>query len=53
MPVVQVRNWSDVTPAFLRREWDEVQRREYDMARAYFPFWLHALGGYSRERGAS
>ena len=24
---------------------DEVQRREYDMARAYFPFWLHALGG--------
>ena len=45
LPVVQVRNWSSVTPARLRRIWQDVQGHEFNLAAAYFPRWLHAILG--------
>ena len=45
LPVVQVRDWKEVTPAYLRRVWADMQTREYDLAKAYFPHWLGTLIG--------
>ena len=47
LPVVRVRNWSHVTPAFLEGEWQRVERETqagaYDMRKVYWPFWLERL----------
>ena len=40
LPVVQVRNWSLVTPHNLDRLWERVLRHWASVERAYFPYWL-------------
>lgn len=42
LPVVQVRNWSEVTPRYLRATWHTMRDRQYNLAKVYFPYWLHA-----------
>ncbi len=45
LPVVQVRDWAEVTPAFLEQKWDEIQakRSTFNMNRVYWPYWLSRL----------
>eukprot|EP00227_Mantoniella_beaufortii_P014963 CAMPEP_0197591352 /NCGR_PEP_ID=MMETSP1326-20131121/13022_1 /TAXON_ID=1155430 /ORGANISM="Genus nov. species nov., Strain RCC2288" /LENGTH=298 /DNA_ID=CAMNT_0043156757 /DNA_START=760 /DNA_END=1656 /DNA_ORIENTATION=+ len=42
IPAVFVKSWNDVTHTFLMHALHEIYNRtsEYDLARAYFPFWL-------------
>ncbi len=44
LPVVMVRNWSAVTPAFLYTTWLEMADRQSEWAKLYFPYWLDRLG---------
>jgi hypothetical protein len=45
LPVLRVRDWSLVTPAFLDAEWDRLQSEAVQGAvswtKVYFPFWFH------------
>lgn len=43
LPIVWVRRWSTVTRPFLERAWVEMRGREYNAAKAWFPYWLHQL----------
>ncbi|EOD34143.1 hypothetical protein EMIHUDRAFT_228801 [Emiliania huxleyi CCMP1516] len=43
MPVVQVEDWANVTTDFLEHTWERMQRQEFDLAKAFFPYWLDAL----------
>lgn len=48
LPLVAVSDWSTITPDYLEKTWDDMQRRakngEYDMRKAYFfPYWLDKL----------
>lgn len=43
LPVVQVRDWATVTPAFLEAEWRRLaaSRDELRMEKVWWPWWLH------------
>jgi len=45
LPVVRVRNWKKVTPAYLdavrERVFDAVAQGDINMAKLYLPYWLH------------
>lgn len=43
LPVVGVKNWSDVTPAFLEATWHQMQQRSYSWEKIYAPYWLDKL----------
>ena len=43
LPVVQVKDWSRITPQYHEGLWERMQTREYDLAKAYFPYWLHEV----------
>lgn len=43
LPVIQVRNWLEITPSYLRGMWAKMHTQEFDLAKAYFPYWLHRL----------
>ena len=43
MPVVQIRNWADVTVPFLETTWAKMRDRPYSWKKLYFPFWLDHL----------
>mmetsp|Transcript_85472 Transcript_85472/g.151174 ORF Transcript_85472/g.151174 Transcript_85472/m.151174 type:complete len:425 (+) Transcript_85472:85-1359(+) len=40
LPLIQVSDWSTVTPQFLEAEWKKMQGKEYDLRKAYFPYWM-------------
>ena len=40
LPMVQVRDWSTVTPSFLESEWERLQRQSWDLKKAYWPYWF-------------
>ena len=40
LPMVQVRDWSTVTPTFLESEWKRLQRQSWDLKKAYWPYWF-------------
>ena len=44
LPVVRVRDWSALTPAFLQAEWERLQRAaragELSWSKLYLPYWL-------------
>lgn len=51
LPVVQVRDWATVTPAFLEAEWRRLaaSRDELRMEKVWWPWWLHRFTkGYTR-----
>jgi len=43
LPVMQIRNWSEVTSSFLEDQWASIQTRSYSWERMYLPFWLDAF----------
>ena len=45
LPVVQVRNWTLVTPQFLEGEWTRLQqqRDSLDLKKAFWPYWFGEL----------
>ena len=47
LPVLQVANWSHVTPRFLEAEWRRVEaaraRGELRLEKLWWPWWLHRL----------
>ena len=43
LPVVLVEDWTTVTPAFLEATWDAMATRDYDLSKAYWPWWLEHL----------
>ena len=45
LPVVRVNNWTEVTPAFLERQWALIHNAsaQFDMAPLYWPYWLAQL----------
>jgi len=50
LPVVRVRDWANVTPAFLETEWERLHLdASLEWTRIYLPFWLdrllHAVDG--------
>lgn len=44
LPIVRVHDWSEVTPAFLEREWQriqaEVEAGRLSWTKVYFPYWF-------------
>ena len=42
LPVVQVRDWAKITPAYLEEELSKMRARasEFNLAKAYLPYWL-------------
>ena len=40
---MQVEDWANVTTDFLELTWERMQRQEFDLAKAFFPYWLDAL----------
>jgi uncharacterized membrane protein YgcG len=48
LPVVQVKNWSHVTPAFLEKEWIRFTSAKIDMKKAFWPFWFLTLTRYMK-----
>ena len=44
LPVVEVHDWSTVTPSWLEAKWHEMQAQAhlYSWTRAYLPYWLDA-----------
>lgn len=42
LPAIYVSNWSQLTPAFLEEQWEQVvaDRDRYDVRRAFLPFWV-------------
>ena len=50
VPVVRVRDWANVTPAFLETEWERLHiDTSLEWTKIYLPFWLdkllHAVDG--------
>jgi len=49
LPTVQVKDWRDVTPAFLAREWTriniEMRSNRISNAKAFLPFWIGEIYG--------
>ena len=49
LPIVEVKNWSDVTPAFLERQRDIINEKAaqgyYHLSAAYVPYWLGRIEG--------
>ena len=45
LPVIQVTNWSGLTPTILKREIDHIEAdlHSYDSRKLYWPYWLHKL----------
>ena len=44
LPVVEVMDWSLVTPQWLASEWERIRASNmYDLTKAYFPFWFDRL----------
>ena len=43
LPVVQVKNWSEITPDFLNKEWVRLTNSKIDMKLAYWPWWFMML----------
>ena len=47
LPVVRVRDWTRVTPAYLEREWERLEREHaagrIDMRKLYVPYWVAQL----------
>ena len=43
LPVLQVKNWSHVTPRFLEAEWARFMSTDFDMKRAFWPWWFLTL----------
>lgn len=43
LPVMHVRNWSLVTPAYLEAQWARFQQRKVSLTKAYMPYWLSQL----------
>lgn len=48
LPVVLVTDWSQVTRSFLEQTWKNMNYREWDWSKLYFPFWLDQLGIHAR-----
>jgi len=50
LPVMQVRDWSTVTPASLEAAWDRLHGDStVRWTKVYKPFWLHKLLNAHRE----
>ena len=45
LPVVEVRRWDEVTPAFLRERAAAMRRMSFDLRKAFAPYWLGLLRG--------
>mmetsp|Transcript_44446 Transcript_44446/g.117997 ORF Transcript_44446/g.117997 Transcript_44446/m.117997 type:complete len:456 (-) Transcript_44446:221-1588(-) len=51
LPVVQVKDWSQVTPAFLVGEWSRItqsqrnDRVQMNIAKAFLPYWIDEIYG--------
>eukprot|EP00316_Scyphosphaera_apsteinii_P026144 CAMPEP_0119330230 /NCGR_PEP_ID=MMETSP1333-20130426/77813_1 /TAXON_ID=418940 /ORGANISM="Scyphosphaera apsteinii, Strain RCC1455" /LENGTH=124 /DNA_ID=CAMNT_0007339577 /DNA_START=967 /DNA_END=1341 /DNA_ORIENTATION=+ len=43
LPVVQVRSWASITPAYLHSLHAQMQARKFDWAKLYSPFWFGAI----------
>lgn len=43
LPVVWVRDWSEVTPKLLEERWLALRQRSFNARRAFFPYWLGRL----------
>ncbi|MCH9624600.1 MAG: hypothetical protein S4CHLAM27_09970 [Chlamydiia bacterium] len=39
LPVIMIKEWSEVTEDFLERKLEELSRKEMDLTRLYFPYW--------------
>ena len=52
LPSVQVRDWANVTPAFLEAEWARIEREaaRFNMNKLYWPYWL---GRFTQWMGAA
>ena len=48
LPVVQLMNWTELTPKFLEDKWRQMQakRKTYNLNKVYWPYWLHRLTKY-------
>lgn len=40
LPVIVVKRWDEVTPAFLEEEWRRLPARRFDFDKLWQPFWL-------------
>jgi hypothetical protein len=41
LPVVFVKNWTEITPAFLHKKWTSMQEeKKYDWKKRYAPYWI-------------
>ena len=52
LPSVHVRDWANVTPAFLEAEWARIEREaaRFNMNKLYWPYWL---GRFTQWMGAA
>ena len=52
LPVLRIRNWSAVTPAFLDREWEKLMLQaragEVSWSKVYFPYWMEQYTAHIR-----
>jgi hypothetical protein len=49
LPVVIVKNWSDVTEEFLKEQWNQMQRKEYNQEKLFMDYWIHLIDSYRHE----
>lgn len=43
LPVVIINEWEEVTQSFLERMYEEFSKKEYDLSKAYLPYWLDKI----------
>jgi hypothetical protein len=51
MPVLQVKDWRNVTPDFLAQEWSRIMAEPSSVshAKAFLPYWLSTIYGHAAE----
>lgn len=49
LPVVIVNDWSEVTPEFLDKKYQELSKKEYTWEKLYMPYWLEHINRVRRE----
>ncbi len=46
LPVIIVKNWTEVTEQFLNEKWEEMRKRNYKLEKIYARYWLNLIDSY-------
>ena len=51
LPMVIVDRWEEVTPGFLKREWERISSHhaDFNMAKAYWPYWMYQFTQFQED----